>query len=356
MEIQFHPASGRRGVRTILLSPTGLRAAAGGGVALLLLTCSLFVTAPAVVSRVFPPANPEAVLRERRAIGEEAARADLEAGALKQRALLEADLLSRIAFLYEVTPRRWPRALAPERGLLARQEAERIASGLETFLRVLERGRAILEEREGEDRALSDRVPARVPLAGEPFEPSAFFGPRRSPWTGQEEFSLGADIAAAASMPVVAPGAGTVVFAGTARRSSSGWFWRLGNMIVISHGASGATVLGHLSRIDVRRGQSVLRGQRLGAVGATGWAISPQLHYEYWRPAQGGLRPTDPLFAVLDRRLGRSPLSLDQMLATSAPGPLDPLPGIQAPADRAEAPQRASPPSRAPRRQRHRRI
>jgi murein DD-endopeptidase MepM/ murein hydrolase activator NlpD len=101
----------------------------------------------------------------------------------------------------------------------------------------------------------------------------------------------------------------------------------LGNLIVLSHGASGATVFGYLSEIDVRRGQRVARGQRLGAVGATGWAISPRLHYEYWRPAEGGLRPTDPLFAVLDHRLGRKPLSLDQMLATSAPGPLDPLPG-----------------------------
>ena len=239
-----------------------------------------------------------------------------------------ADLLNRIAFLYEIPPARWPRALAPERGPLAGTGAESIARGLEICLRALERGREILESREGSDRDLPDRVPSRLPLAAQPFEPAAFFGPRVSPWTGQDEFFLGADIAAAQGVPVVAPGAGTVVFAGTARRSSSGWFWRLGNVIVLSHGGSGATVFGHLSKIDVRRGQRIARGQRLGAVGATGWAISPQLHYEYWRAAEGKLRPTDPLFAVLDRRPGRRPLSLEQMEVTSAPGPLDPLPGL----------------------------
>ena len=108
-------------------------------------------------------------------------------------------------------------------------------------------------------------------------------------------------------------------------------------MIVLSHGGRGATVFGHLSRIDVRRGQRVARGQRIGAVGSTGWAISPQLHYEFWRPERGTLRPTDPLFAALDRRLGRNPVSLEQMEATSAPGPLDPLPGLSSALERPDA-------------------
>ncbi len=121
------------------------------------------------------------------------------------------------------------------------------------------------------------------------------------------------------------------MFTGRAPRSPTGWFWRLGNLIVLSHGGGGATVLGHLSRIDVRRGQRVKRGQKIGVVGSTGWTISPQLHYEFWRPESGRLRPTDPFFAALDRRLGRIPVSLEQMEATSAPGPLDPLPGFPKP-------------------------
>ena len=334
MEIQFHPASGRRGVRTISLSRAALRAAAAGSAALLLLAASLGVTVPAVAARLSRQRDDALVEREARILRQQQARAEQEAAGLKERGMDRADLLNRIAFLYEIPPARWPRALAPERGLLAGTGAESIARGLEICLRALERGRAILESCEESDRDLPDHVPSRIPLSAQPFEPAAFFGPRVSPWTGQDEFFLGADIAAAQGVPVVAPGAGTVVFAGTARRSSSGWFWRLGNMIVLSHGGSGATVFGHLSRVDVRRGQRVALGQRLGAVGATGWAISPQLHYEYWRPAGSALAPTDPLFAVLDHRLGRKPLSLDQMLATSAPGPLDPLPGLDAGAAR----------------------
>ena len=45
------------------------------------------------------------------------------------------------------------------------------------------------------------------------------------------------------------------------------------------------------------------RGERLGAVGNSGWAMSPTLHYEYWRRTRAGVAPTDPRFAVLDRKL-----------------------------------------------------
>jgi murein DD-endopeptidase MepM/ murein hydrolase activator NlpD len=37
----------------------------------------------------------------------------------------------------------------------------------------------------------------------------------------------------------------------------------------------------HLSRIDVHKGQGIEQGQRLGAVGATGWATGPHLHFEF---------------------------------------------------------------------------
>ena len=154
-------------------------------------------------------------------------------------------------------------------------------------------------------------------------------------WTNEEEFLPGVEIASPAGASVVAPGDGTVAFAGTVKRSAGGRLWELGNVVILSHGARGATVFGHLGRIDVRRGQRVARGERLGTVGSSGWALSPQLHYEYWRPNGGSLRPTDPLFAMLDLRPAREPWSLAQMEATGAPDPLDPLPGINASADAA---------------------
>jgi murein DD-endopeptidase MepM/ murein hydrolase activator NlpD len=247
--------------------------------------------------------------------------------AIRDRSLDRADYLNRIALVYGIPAARWPRALSSGSVALSSAQPEKLAAQIEAFLRALERARAILEEREKGDPELASRSPSLFPCAAALCEPSSFFGPRVSPWTGEEEFFPGVDIAAPEGTAVLAPGGATVMFAGKARRSPAGWFWRLGNLIVLSHGGA-ATVFGHLSRIEVRRGQRVARGQRIGAVGSTGWAVSPQLHFEFWRPEGEALRPTDPLFASLDRRLGRKPVSLEQMEATSAPGPLDPLPGF----------------------------
>jgi murein DD-endopeptidase MepM/ murein hydrolase activator NlpD len=54
-----------------------------------------------------------------------------------------------------------------------------------------------------------------------------------------------------------------------------------GNIIEIDHGKGDVTAYAHLSRIDVHRGDTVQRGQRIGAVGSTGWATGPHLHFEF---------------------------------------------------------------------------
>ena len=83
----------------------------------------------------------------------------------------------------------------------------------------------------------------------------------------------GIDFAAPSGTAVRAVGDGVVEFAG----QQSGY----GNIIIVKHRNDLSTVYAHLSRMDVKVGQSVTQSQFIGAVGSTGWATGPHLHFEY---------------------------------------------------------------------------
>ena len=108
---------------------------------------------------------------------------------------------------------------------------------------------------------------------------------------------LGVDYGAPVGTPVRTVGDGVVDFAGV-----QGGF---GNVVIIRHNSSDTTVYAHLSRIDVRKGQSVSQGQRVGAVGATGWATGPHLHFEF----RVNGRHQDPL--TVARRSEGQPLTAE---------------------------------------------
>jgi murein DD-endopeptidase MepM/ murein hydrolase activator NlpD len=326
MELQFHPPSGRGSVRTLGLAAAGERALTALAGAAAVAALSLLVTVPVVVQRWLREEGAGRLLLETSAVRLEQARVLELAVSVRGRAVDRGDLFSRIAFLYGISPAEWPRVLAPERGLLASAEPEAAAAGLPAFTRGLERGRALVERSEAADPDLAHRVPAILPLSGRLSEPAAFFGPRVSPWTGSQEFFSGVELAAPESVPVRAAGGGIVLFAGSVRASPASRLWQLGNFVVISHGPNGMTVYGHMGKVEVRRGQHVTRWQRLGLTGRTGWTLASGLHYEYWRVGSAGLRATDPLFAVLDERRQVGQVSLERMLATSAPGPPEALP------------------------------
>lgn len=84
---------------------------------------------------------------------------------------------------------------------------------------------------------------------------------------------LGVDYAAVTGTPVRAVGTGVVESAGP-----QGGF---GNVVFIKHPQGPVTVYAHLSRIGVKKGQSVSQGETIGAVGMTGWATGPHLHFEF---------------------------------------------------------------------------
>jgi murein DD-endopeptidase MepM/ murein hydrolase activator NlpD len=84
---------------------------------------------------------------------------------------------------------------------------------------------------------------------------------------------LGVDYGAPQGTAVRVVGDGTVAFAG--------WQNGFGNVVQIQHSGNRMTVYAHLSRIDVKKGQRVSQGVQLGAVGMTGWATGPHLHFEF---------------------------------------------------------------------------
>jgi murein DD-endopeptidase MepM/ murein hydrolase activator NlpD len=329
VELQYHPASGRRTVAAISLGRRGERILIFLVALAALLAVSLWWTVPAGLTRAVRWRESLTVARDLEISRADMVRAGGRVAALADRELAWGDDFAKIAFLYGVTPAGWPRVLDPARGILAAPDGERLTEGLPVYLRGLERGRALLAAMEQGDPGLAARTPSIAPISGAIYEPAALFGPRVSPWTGQEEFFCGLDLAAAEGAAVVAPADGRVVFTGRARRETAPRLWQFGSLVVVVHGPEAATLFGHLLRIEVRRGERVRRGQRLGAVGRSGWALSPRLHYELWKPQEGVWRPTDPLFAILDRRLDARHRSLGQMLATSAPGPTDVLPGLR---------------------------
>ncbi len=115
------------------------------------------------------------------------------------------------------------------------------------------------------------------------------FGNRSDPFTGQNEFHSGLDISTDKGQPVYATANGTV--------QSAGWANAYGNMVVLDHGFGLATRYAHLSRFNVRPGDSVRRGAVIGFVGATGRATGDHVHYEVL--ANGAT--LNPLRFLLDR-------------------------------------------------------
>jgi murein DD-endopeptidase MepM/ murein hydrolase activator NlpD len=99
------------------------------------------------------------------------------------------------------------------------------------------------------------------------------YGLRLRGWT--PDMHEGVDVAAPQGTPVHAMKSGRVEHAG----SWGGY----GLSVLISHGSNVRTLYAHLSRIDVREGESVGGGQQIGAVGQTGSATGPHLHFEVWR-------------------------------------------------------------------------
>jgi murein DD-endopeptidase MepM/ murein hydrolase activator NlpD len=158
---------------------------------------------------------------------------------------------------------------------------------------------SLIREKQAEEEARREAERRARQLAGEPVAPitgapgsvmwpvsgpiTSPFGMRNHPVFGRMIMHAGIDIAAAAGTTIAAAAAGRIILAQYAGNC--------GNMITIDHGGGMATNYCHLSQIFVGVGQDVQRGQAIGAVGMTGDATGPHLHFE----VRINGRPVDPL-------------------------------------------------------------
>lgn len=118
--------------------------------------------------------------------------------------------------------------------------------------------------------AATAHMPSIWPVMG---SLSSGYGVRNNPFGGySREFHKGQDIAVPLGTPIMATADGVVV--------SACWHHGYGNAIYIDHGNGIMTRYGHLSRIDVREGQTVKRGDLIALSGSTGRSTGPHLHYE----------------------------------------------------------------------------
>lgn len=99
------------------------------------------------------------------------------------------------------------------------------------------------------------------------------FGMREHPILHTQRAHKGVDYSAPAGTPVISVSDGVVL--------ESGFQGGFGNTVIIKHNARQSTIYAHLSKINVRKGQSIKQGDLVGAVGSTGLATGPHLHFEF---------------------------------------------------------------------------
>ena len=129
-----------------------------------------------------------------------------------------------------------------------------------------------INNRVEENKEIILAYPAIYPVLNGAENLSSDFGYRRDPFSNKHKFHDGHDFSSRYGSDVFSTANGRV-------RISKYW-GSFGNYIEIDHGNGYVSAYGHLSTRDVKIGDKVIRGQKIGKVGNTGRSTAPHLHYE----------------------------------------------------------------------------
>lgn len=146
------------------------------------------------------------------------------------------------------------------------REIERLASAIDYRSDEL----AVIESRLLEKRVKSRLLPTTLPVKEATF--GSPFGHRNDPLMGLRAMHEGIDFNAETGTPVVAAADGVVL--------NAEYHAEYGNMVDIDHGDGLTSRYAHMSRLNVKAGTLVKRGQEIGAVGSTGRSTGAHLHFE----------------------------------------------------------------------------
>ena len=168
------------------------------------------------------------------------------------------------------------------------QTIEAIENGfqiLKNRAKLQERDFAQIEEVIQEQKLLFACTPNIFPIKG---WISSGYGPRRNPFTHKREMHEAVDIVAPWGTPVKAACQGKVLY--------TGWkdFYGLVLRVTNDHGYS--TLYAHLSKVLVKKGEWVEKGQIIGKIGSSGRSTGPHLHFEVWKEG----KTIDPLTLMVD--------------------------------------------------------
>lgn len=235
-----------------------------------------------VFSRVFASPREKILINQNRSLRSQIASIDREVAefANQMNELKERDLKIYRA-MYEADPPKpvdyrgsdFAELLNLPEGKLIQRIMQKIGR-LEKDAKAQKESYAILSKLIRTKEDVINSIPAIQPVANKDLNRMASgYGYRLDPFYHTATFHAGMDFTADIGTEVYATGDGVVM-----KSTNDGWGY--GNHVIVSHGFGYTTLYGHLSRIAVRPGAKVKRGQVIGYVGSTGRSTGPHLHYE----------------------------------------------------------------------------
>lgn len=235
-----------------------------------------------VFSRVFASPREKILINQNRSLKREIASIEREVSEFEKQMneLKERDLKIYRA-MYEADPPKpvdyrgpdYAEMLDLPQGELIQRIMQKI-DHLEKDAKAQEKSYATLSKLIRTKEEVINSIPAIQPVANKDLNRMASgYGYRLDPFYHTATFHAGMDFTADIGTEVYATGDGVV-------QKSTNDGWGYGNHVIISHGFGYTTLYGHLSRIAVRPGAKIKRGQIIGYVGSTGRSTGPHLHYE----------------------------------------------------------------------------